>query len=179
MTNYISLLRGINVGGQKRMKMDALKLLYERLNFQNVQTYLQSGNVIFGSEESNPQDIAKIIELEIEKEFGFQVPVMVMNAESLLQIVTENPLYHNSIDISFLHVTFLAAPPTEFNTQSIEDKKQANEEIAFTTHAVYLYCPNGYGKTKLNNTLIENKLKVQATTRNWKTVTELLKLATK
>ena len=85
------------------------------------------------------------------------------------------------IKISFLLVslTFLADSPIEFDKEKIVEKKHASEEIAFTPNAVYLYCPNGYGRTKLNNSFLANKLKVPATTRNWKTTNALLKLATK
>lgn len=146
MTTYISILRGINVSGQKIIKMYALKNMYEKLNFENVQTYVQSGNAIFSAKEKDTKVLEKVISLQIEKEFGFNVPVIVLNTKTLEKII---------------------------------EKKHSSEEIAFLPNAVYLNCPNGYGKTKLNNNFLENKLKVQATTRNWKTTNELLKLATK
>lgn len=180
MTTYISILRGINVSGQKLIKMDALKKMYENLNFENIQTYVQSGNVIFSSKEKEPKKLERIISSKIETEFGFEVPVIVLNTKTLETIIENNPLAKNILkDISFLHVTFLADNPTQFDKESIIEKKQPEEEIEFTQNAVYLYCPNGYGKTKLNNNFLENKLKVKATTRNWKTTNELLKLASK
>lgn len=180
MTTYISILRGINVSGQKIIKMDALKRMYEKLNFENVQTYVQSGNVIFSVKETDTKVIEKIILSQIEKEFGFDVPVIVLSAKTLETIIENNPFTKdNSKEPQFLHVTFLADNPAEFNKEKIVEKKQAGEEIAFTQNAVYLYCPNGYGNTKLNNNFLENKLKVKATTRNWKTTNELLRLATK
>ncbi|MBF6596878.1 MAG: DUF1697 domain-containing protein [Fermentimonas sp.] len=180
MTTYISILRGINVSGQKIIKMDALKRMYEKLNFENVQTYVQSGNVIFSVKETDTKVIEKIILSQIEKEFGFDVPVIVLSAKTLETIIENNPFTKdNSKEPQFLHVTFLADNPAEFNKEKIVEKKQAGEELAFTQNAVYLYCPNGYGNTKLNNNFLENKLKVKATTRNWKTTNELLRLATK
>lgn len=154
--------------------------MYEKLNFENIQTYVQSGNVVFSSKEREPKKLEEIISTKIESDFGFQVPVIVLNTKTLEIIINNNTFAKDKLkDISFLHVTFLASNPTHFNKESIVAKKHSNEEIEFTDCAVYLYCPNGYGNTKLNNNFLENKLKVKATTRNWKTTNELLKLATK
>jgi len=180
MTTYISILRGINVSGQKIIKMDALKKMYENLNFEDIQTYVQSGNVIFSSKENEPKKLEKIISSKIKTQFGFDIPVIVLSAKTLETIIKNNPFAKDKLkDISFLHVTFLADKTEQFSKESIIEKKLPNEEIEFTSNAVFIYCPNGYGKTKLNNNFLENKLKVQATTRNWKTTNELLKLATK
>jgi uncharacterized protein (DUF1697 family) len=93
-------------------------------------------------------------------------------------VVDNNPFVINpDKDPAFLHVTFLSAKPAKYDSSVIETKKQEGEEISFTDEAVYLYCPNGYGRTKLNNNFLESKLKVTATTRNWKTANELLKMA--
>ncbi len=179
-TTYISILRGINVSGQKLIKMEALKKMYENLAFENVQTYIQSGNVIFLTKSKNTSELESIISSSIKIEFGFDVPVIVVSLDTLEKIKTNNPFIKDTDkDVAFLYVTFLAEVLTEFDEESIIEKKHSDEEIAFTTNAVYLYCPNGYGKTKLNNNFLEKKLKVQATTRNWKTVNELLKLAAK
>lgn len=180
MTTYISILRGINVSGQKIIKMDALKKIYENLNFENIQSYVQSGNVIFSSKEKEPKKLERIISSKIENEFGFKVPVIVLNTKTLETIIENNPLAKNELhNVLFLHVTFLGDNPIQFDKESIILKKQPEERIEFTQNAVYLYCPNGYGNTKLNNNFIENKLKVKATTRNWKTTNELLRLASK
>jgi len=178
MTTYISILRGINVSGQKIIKMSDLKEMYRNLNFENIKTYVQSGNVIFSSKNKNPKELEKIISTKINSEFGFEVPVMVLNSETLKTIIENNPFSKDSTkDNAFFHVTFLAEKPATIDKESILEKKHAHEEIAFTPNAIYLYCPNGYGKTKLNNNFLENKLKVKATTRNWKTTQQLLKLA--
>lgn len=172
------MLRGINVSGQKLIKMDALKKMYEGMNFVDVRTYVQSGNVIFSTVESNPRELENKISKQIEIEFGFQVPVFVLTSEELRNIVEHNPFVEDKEkDTSFLHVTFLADQPKEFDKGAIEEKKQTGEELRFTKNAVYLYCPTGYGKTKLNNNFLESKLKVKATTRNWKTTIELLRIA--
>lgn len=180
MITYISILRGINVSGQKIIKMDALKKMYENLKFKNIQTYVQSGNVIFSSKEKEGEKLERLISSKIETEFGFEVPVIVLSITALETIIENNPFAKNKLkDISFLHVTFLANIPSQFDKQTIMGKKKPEEEIEFTDAAVYLYCPNGYGKTKLNNNFLENKLKVTGTTRNWKTTNALLKIASK
>lgn len=138
--------------------------------------------VVMSSSTSSkqPKELGEIISSTIETEFGFKVPVIVLKAKTLETIRENNPFAKDDQkDITFLHITFLAEVPNGFDKKSICEKKHSDEEIAFTPNAVYLYCPNGYRKTKLNNNLLEKKLKVQATRRNWKTTTELLKLATK
>jgi uncharacterized protein (DUF1697 family) len=178
MNTYISILRGINVSGQKLIKMDALKKMYKNLNFEKIQTYIQSGNVIFMSKQKDHKDLEKSISSQIKTDFGFEVPVIVFNVETLEAIVENNPFAKENLkDISFLHVTFFADSPINFDKKSLLEKKQENEEVEFTSKAIYLYCPNGYGKTKLNNNFLETKLKTTATTRNWKTTNELLRLA--
>lgn len=178
MNIYISILRGINVSGQKLIKMDALRRTYEELGFNNVTTYVQSGNVIFSGEEFNDKDLELKLSLQIEKDFGFVVPVIVFGIEKLKKVIEENPFSKDpDKDPSYLHVTFLSSRPDTFDKNIIDEKKQNGEEVATSNDAVYLYCPNGYGNTKLNNNFLERKLRVSATTRNWKTTNELYKIA--
>jgi len=176
MAVFISLLRGINVSGQKIIKMTYLKNMFEELGYTNVITYLQSGNVIFETGNKESARLDDEISAQINKKFGFEVPVLVLSSIQLMNIV-ENNVYKddNTKDPAFLHVTFLASRPKDFDFESIKNKRAKGEEITIKENAVYLYCPHGYGKTKLTNNFLETKLKVKATTRNWKTVTELAK----
>jgi len=178
MQTYISILRGINVSGQNTIKMAELKSVYEQLGSQQVTTYIQSGNVVFESSETDQKKLAKKIHLQIQSDFGYDIPVLVLDIDSWQKIVEKNPFANDeSKDPAFLHVTFLATS-TEFNDkETIIAKRMEGEEIRFTTKAVYLYCPHGYGRTKLNNNFLEAKLGVQATTRNWKTTLKLLEIA--
>lgn len=178
MTTYISILRGINVSGQKLINMGMLRKSYERLGFGNVTTYLQSGNIIFIGKDIDADKLAQTISRQIESDFGFDIPVIVLPIDKLQQIIDHNPFAKESDkDKTFLHVTFLSSIPEKYDLNAIEAKKQNGEEISITANAVYLYCPNGYGRTKLNNNFLEAKLKVTATTRNWKTTNELLNIA--
>lgn len=179
MTTYITILRGINVSGHNLIKMDALKKMYETLGFSHIKTYVQSGNVIFASNQSDTQKIESKITAQIRMDFGFEVPVIVLTIDQLREIIEQNPFSTNTgKEERFMHVTFLEKEPKDFVAKDLEAKLQNREAFHFSGKAIYLYCPDGYGKTKLNNGFIENKLKVTATTRNWKTTNELLRLAT-
>lgn len=178
MKTYISILRGINVSGQKLIKMDDLRMLYEKLGFRNVTTYIQSGNVLFSGELRDLDELEHQISKQIENDYGFEVPVIVLTVDKLSEIVANNLfLTDQEKDSSFMHVSFLSSAPVNYDQESIERKKQSGEEVIFCDACIYLYCPNGYGRTKLTNNFFESKLKVAVTTRNWKTTTELLKIA--
>ncbi len=176
---YISILRGINVGGQKSIKMSDLQTLYGKMGFTNVQTYIQSGNVIFCS--NNDMQIAsmqKQITQEIQNAFGFEVPVLVFEANDFEKIIKNNPyLQDANKDNNHLHLTFLSESQHENYLPQIEKSTNQAEDFAIIGKAVYLYCPNGYSNCKWTNTFWERKLKCTATTRNLKTVQQLLQMA--
>jgi len=177
MPHYVSLLRGINVSGKNCIKMDELRTCYEELGYNKVKTYVQSGNVLFSASKADRVVLAQTIALQIQKVFGFSVPVLVIGSELLTQIIKKNPFTISSDkDPSFFHVTFLASPPEAIDHKIFTTKKEPGEEFKITNEAVYLYCPHGYGRTKLNNNFIESTLKTSATTRNWKTVCEIQRM---
>lgn len=175
MKTYISILRGINVSGQNLIKMNALKEAYTDLGLKNVNTYIQSGNVIFQSEEG---ELKQKISEQIQKRFGFEVPLIILSVDDLKQIVENSP-YKDDVtkDISHLYVTVLSSKLVNPNIELAKAKQSPKEEFVVIENIVYLYCPNGYGKTKLTNVFWENLLKMKATTRNWKTINELLRIA--
>lgn len=175
MKTYISLLRGINVSGKNLIKMDQLKKLYEGIGIQNVKTYVQSGNVVFNADKAIAE-LDNLISSEIKKHWSYDVSVLVLSIDNLKQIIHNNP-FTKTKDTQFLHVSFFKDEPIINNLEKIESKKSESEEVHISNQAVYLFCPNGYGKTKLTNTFLETALKTKATTRNWKTTNELLKLA--
>jgi uncharacterized protein (DUF1697 family) len=155
-----------------------LKVLYEELTFENVRTYIQSGNVIFTSEDSSPADLSGRIEQKLLEKYAFEVPVIIRTVKEIKDLLASNVfLEREGIAADKLYVTFLAQPPTQEHIAKVEQLGFEPDEFRVQGKEVYVFCPNGYGRTKITNTFFENKLKVKATTRNWKTVNELLKIA--
>lgn len=178
MKTYISLLRGINVSGQRKIRMSDLQALYSELGFEQVTTFIQSGNVIFGSVESiSDKEVSDKIEQAIAKEFSFEVPVTVRSVEEIKNILVSNPFVNRGLDEGKLHVTFLADAPEKQLVNSMDQYDFSPDNFVITGKDVFLYCPGGYGKTKLSNAFFEQKLKVKATTRNWRTVNKLFEIA--
>lgn len=178
MQTYISLLRGINVSGHKLIKMDDLKKAYGELKFFDIRTYLQSGNVIFRGPAADTKTLSSKITNKIRESFGFDVPVIVLTVDALKEIIRNNPLIvHETADSSGFAVTILSERIKKADDTIFQQNLSVGEAFYIADDAVYLYCPNGYGRTKLSNSFIERKLKVVATTRNWRTANELVKLA--
>jgi uncharacterized protein (DUF1697 family) len=180
MNTFVAILRGINVGGKRMIKMEALKQLFASLGFSKIETYIQSGNVFFQCKKISEEKLAATIAKEIESVFAFDVPTIVKNVDELKQIITNNPFTKDkNKQVEFLHVTFLAITPTKENVDAITKLSFGDDAFAIINKAVYLYCPNSYSNSKLTNGFFENKLKVIATTRNWKTCNELVSIAEK
>ncbi len=178
MHTYIALLRGINVNGQKMIPMEKLRSLFEDLGLTGVVTYIQSGNVVFQSALAKHFILEKKIQTAIRDAFGFSVPVLVKTREEWQEIISANPFVgKKDIDESFLHVTLLSDTPNQSVIDEIMAGEYGGDESIFSGKVVYLYCPGGYGKTKLSNAFFEKKTKLIATTRSWRTVLKLLELA--
>ena len=155
--------------------MEDLRESLVHLNFHNLQTYIQSGNIVFGAEEKDTASLAEQIHEVIQKDFGFDVPVIVLSKDELQKVAGSNPFINKrDEDINRLYITFLAKKPEQEFIKKLSSKDLGTEEFVVDDRAVYIFCPTGYGRAKLNNNFIENKLKVTATTRNWKTVKKLL-----
>lgn len=178
MSVFISLLRGINVSGKKLIKMDALVNLYEELGYENVTTYVQSGNVVFCTSQKNSKKIESKIYDKIKSSFEFDVPTLVFTTDEFQELIDENPFLKDETKSSeHLYYTFLSKTPENADSVKLESLLSENEEFHFTNRMVYLYCPDGYSKTKLNNNKIESILNVVSTTRNANTTNALLKMA--
>jgi len=172
------MLRGINVSGQKKMQMVDLRNLYESLNLVNVETYLQSGNIVFDSIEQDISKLVEPIEAQIEKSFGYAVPVFIRDTNDFQRIIDRNPFLNKKIqDSAKLYVTFLYTSPTESKLSNLSITKNDSDEFSIGDREIFLFCSNGYGKTKLSNSFFEKKLNIHATTRNWKTVNALHNMA--
>jgi uncharacterized protein (DUF1697 family) len=178
MTICISLLRGINVGAQKRMSMETLRGIYVDLGFMNVRSYVQSGNVVFESQAVNRSELVECIQGRIEQTCGYQVEVFIRHPDELHRILTGNPfLTVRKEDPNKLHVSFYYQAPSESMLGKLAALSGTADELALGEMAVYIFCPNGYGKTKLSNSFFERKLGIPVTTRNWNTVNALYKMA--
>ena len=178
MNRFIALLRGINVSGQKKIKMADLKSLIGELPFSQVETYIQSGNIVFSSETEDAALLASQISDRIKQEYGYEVEVIIRTAADLHHILMHNPFCeYQSIDQKALYVTFLASAPAPDAVMAIDADAFLPEKFVVAGSSIYFYAANGYGRAKMNNTFFERKLKVKATTRNWKTVRKLVEMA--
>ncbi len=176
MNNYIALLRGINVSGQKMINMKDFKALLLKNGFENAMTYIQSGNIVFKSEEKNTKKLQEKMHQLIQDYYVFEVPVLILTEKDIGNIISNNPYTKDKKDITKLHVTLLDTTPEESLLASCRDEKFQSDEFVMDSTTIYLYCPDGYGMTKFSTMFFEKKLGVTATTRSWKTIDSLQKL---
>ncbi len=176
---YIALFRGINVSGQKKIIMSDLKAMFEKLCFDNVVTYIQSGNVLFDSDTTDTAQLSTLLENSVKERYGFDVEINVITEDDLKLIIENTPFKEASFEENGTKVliTFLKATPSKDNVEKPLNYVKEPEKLSIDKNTVYLYCPNGYGKSKLSNTFLEKKLGVSATTRNFKTVKKLYELS--
>jgi uncharacterized protein (DUF1697 family) len=165
---YITLLRGINVSGHKTILMDDLRILFEKMDFEEVKTYIQSGNVVFRTGGTfTDAELAQRIQQSVAGKYNFYVPVFIRSREDMEKILADNPfLKEKDINPDWLHVTFLSGSPRQSDREAISKYDFSPDRFYLVRNEAYLYCPQGYGK-------------VNATTRNWKTVIKLVDLASK
>ncbi len=177
-TTYIAVLRGINIGGHLVIKMEQLRVIFTALHCTHIQTYIQSGNVVFKHETTDVKHLENSVSNAILTAIGFEVPVLILSLCEWKNAVKNNPYLSNvAIDPIHLHFTFLAQEPDASLLELLSSKtKTGADKFTLIDKTIYLHCPNGYGNTKLNNTFFEKKLNVSATTRNLKTVLKLQEL---
>lgn len=177
MTTHLALLRGINVSGHNMIKMEALKTALENIGFQNVVTYIQSGNVFVDTNEENAPAVGFKIKQEIFKVFGHEVPIVVIGKSDLEKSLKNNPfLKEKDVDTKKLYVAFASIA---LRSDSINDLKMSQvkpDEAHIDENRIFIKYAVGAGKTRFDQKYIEKKLNVTATIRNWNTVTQLLKM---
>lgn len=174
MTTYVALLRGINVSGKNPIRMPALRDSVSRLGFRDVQAYLQSGNLVFRTGQTDVTTLAAKIKTSVTQDFGHDVSVLVLSAKDLALIANSNPLWPKSGGKETLfHCTFLFEPVSPAAFKALKLPAAEGERAVLVGRAILLHCPHGYGRTKLNNSFFERALGVPATTRNWRTVLAL------
>lgn len=176
MNKKIAILRGINVGGKRKVLTNDLKSLCEKLGLEQTQTYIQSGNLIFNSDKQN-SELEEILEKAISERFEFEVPVIVRNSKELKITAKRNPFFDQQVDINHLHLTFLKEKPGKESLDKIQSSNFEPDKFKIDENDVFIYCEGKYHQSKLSNNFFEKKLKVGATTRNWKTVLKLIELS--
>jgi len=178
MPVLISMLRGVNLGSHNRIKMDALRALYESLKLQDPQTYVQSGNVIFRTKERNTSELARKIQSAIEKKLGCCPDVILRTTDEMRKAVAANPFPEKVKDEpGKVLVTFLAAEPPGEAAAKLAELKKYPEQLRVKGREMYIYFPNGAGKSKLPWSAVEKMLKVTGTARNWNSVQAMLAIA--
>lgn len=177
-TTYAALLRGINVGGSRKVPMADLRTLLADLGLGDVRTYLQSGQAVFSSGHGDEESLAGEIARAIEKRFGFGVDVIVRDHAYLRAIADACPFPAADLEPKQLHVTYFSASVTPDRFAEIDQKAYLPEEFRLGDRALYLYAPDGLGRSKLAEHLSKPRITkgVFATSRNWNTVVKLVEM---
>jgi len=178
MPVLISMLRGVNLGGHNRIKMDALCALYKALKFEDPRSYVQSGNVIFRTREKNSAALAKKIQDAIERKFGFRPAIILRTTDEMRKAIAATPFpASRNLEPGKILVTFLAGEPGTEAEATLAGFKSYPEELHLKGRELYIYFPNGAGKSKLPWSQVEKLLKTTGTARNWNSVTKMLAMA--
>jgi len=177
MQTYLALLRGINVSGQKLLKMEDLRKLMEDTGFGNVKTYIQSGNIIFDSNEIPMDKVAEKIKNSILEKYGFDVSILILTSNDLAKAIKSNPFTkEKDVNLKQVYVTYLSDKAKEVNLEKLDLASFAPDETVLIDKAIYIKFSDSASNSRLSNNLIERKLQVTATTRNWNTTLKLMEL---
>jgi len=177
MPHYIALLRSVNVAGHGRLAMADLQQSFIALGHSDVSTYIQTGNVLFRSTSKSPSKVAAGIERQLEQDFGSSPAVILRTVPALSQVLAASPFPAQGADPSRHHVTFLAEEPSREKLATFVVPSSGRDELVIIGREVYVHTPDGYGNSKLSGAMLERRLGVKSTTRNWNTVTKLCQLA--
>jgi len=177
MPTYVAMLRGINLGPHKRVKMEALRKSFESIGLKNVQTYIQSGNVIFKARKTSIAALQKKIEKQITSDFGFSSLTILRSQEQLGKVITGNPfLKQPGASPEHFHVIFLSETPEVDVLKQLERLTEAPDGSCCLGQEIYLHLPNGFAQSSMIHNPLERKLLTRATTRNWRTVNNVYQM---
>ncbi len=177
MPIYVAMLRGINLGPHKRVKMEALRKSFESLGFKSVRTYIQSGNVVFKAAKTSSARLCKKIEEQITRDFGFSCLTILRTQAELRKVIEENPfLKRSGASPDKAHVIFLSETPEAGVLKQLEGLTKAPDESCCLGQEIYLHLPNGFAQSSLVHNPVERKLLTRATTRNWRTVNNIYQM---
>ena len=175
---YIAMLRGINVGAHKRMKMEKLRASCKTLGFEQIATYIQSGNVVFKAPKLSPASLSEKIEKRIAADFGFEADVITRTREEFKKMVRTNPfLKEAGVDESKLHILFLAEAPSSEAIKKLESFTLSPDRVRVIGKEIYFYFPNGVSGSSLWKHNLDRVLSISGTMRNWNTVNKLYEMA--
>lgn len=180
MITYIALLRAINVGGYRKIKMADLRNMFEKLGFKNVQTYIQSGNVIFDSDEEDSDKLSQSIEEKIKSDFGHDVPVMIRTRDKLKNLINDNPFEGQDEDPFMLYVTFFLETPPQEKQQEMTSLSSEIERFEFLNGELFsLIDKKTDQKTNFSNGYVEKIIGIPGTGRNWRSVNKIFEMASR
>ena len=172
---YVAFLRGVNVGGKNRLPMADLRGIFTAAGCAAVQTYIQSGNVVFEAEQDLAERVPEIVTRAIRRQFGYKTAVVMRSSEELQRVVASNP-FDTSGDPRFLHVAFLGDAPGAEAVSRLDPQRSPPDAFAVRGRNVYLHYPNGVARSKLTNEYLAAQLQTASTMRNWRTVLKLLEV---
>lgn len=178
MHTYIAFLRAVNMAGHNSVRMKDLSNLFTNLGFSSVETYIQSGNVIFQTETED--EYSGMIEKEILRATGFNITVILRTTDQLIEILSANPFADpEKFDRKRVAVLFLTNEPGEDIKMKMNELDFSPDKFVISGKEVYIFCPNGFGRSKLTTGIFEKKLGIKCTARNLNTVNAILKIAKK
>ncbi len=174
---YITLLRGINVSGKNTINMADLRQLYQDLELKNVKSYIQTGNVVFETQETSKNKIIENIKTAVFQKYKYDIQIIIREQTEFASILTKNPfLIENTDDLKKIYVAFLNRMPAKEHVEKLQNEQFISEKIYFQKTEIYLHYPNWYGKSKINHNFLENRLKCYVTLRNWRSIQKIQEL---
>lgn len=177
MNTYVALLRGINLGPRNKLPMPELAKMFAALNCEEVRTHIQSGNVVFCASPKIATGVSEALQKKIRQRYGFEVPVVLRSAEEMQAAVRDNPYAKRKSFEDVVHVMFLADRPAAERVKALDPNRSPGDEYIVQGREIYLWLPNGVGRTKLSNAYFDSKLATVSTGRNWQTVLKLAEMA--
>lgn len=177
MSLAVALLRGVNVGGHAKLPMADLRSALSNLGFGEVQTYLQSGNIVLDPGELRFGELPTALESAIADDFGLEVRVIVRTRADLAAVAAEHPFRNDDSNHSRLHVVFLERKPAAGKVASLDPDRSPPDQFEVRGREIFLFYPSGQGRSKLTLDYFERQLGMAGTARNWNTVTKLLEMA--
>ncbi|HEX4228112.1 MAG TPA: DUF1697 domain-containing protein [Bryobacteraceae bacterium] len=170
---YLALFRGVNVGGSNKLPMKELAVIFTASGCRDVQTYIQSGNVVFNAPAKIAAQASVTIARKVRDRFGFEVPIVMRTAEEVGAVLSANPFLAQGAAENTLHVSFLADLPAPSNVQQLDPNRSVGDMFVVVGREIYMQLPNGMARTKLTSQYFDSRLKTVGTVRNWRTVQQL------